>query len=692
MDTTSTNNANGQDAEHPGAMLAAALDYASRDLPVFPCWPSGELAKKPHTKHGFKDATTDQVQINVWWTKWPTALIGMPTGATTNLDVLDVDIDPHKGKDGEASLKALHQQHGLQLPPTCVVRTPRGGRHIYFQHPGIKVPSRTDWPGDALDVRGDGGYVILPPSRTSTGCYAWEGNVAEAAPLPDWLCELLTREKTPSSSKSTKSTAPPPIPRFTDSTQPEQGTNGEFDQVSAALKFIPAFDRTVWRNVGFGLKTHFGDAGWDIFDEWSKSADESYEAEVNRAQWESFKPDGGITIGTVFHLAKQHGWNSEQSRFKPASSAADYLGVDTSSRPAAASNELKPRSLTLRSPDELLGMTFDDSDIILGDRIVAQGQPVVIAGAGGTGKSRLVLQMAASIITGRQWLNFATGGRDMHWLILQTENSNRRLQKDLRRIKAWLGDEGWERFTAQVVLHTLEKDDDGFVSLDAPENQVAIQQAIASRNFGVVVIDPLNDFVAGDPNKDSDMKNSLQILSRLCRRGNPNRAIVVLHHSLTGRAGAARATGHDRASFARNSKVLHAWTRGQINLAAVDADSNKRLIVACGKCSNGQEFPAFGIALNPESMIYSCDSTIDIEGWAVEMGGTTSGPDLSPVVVAGIVRELTQTIGAPKKSHVVKALRDETGCASSGAYNAIKRAERANQIRLSKATKSYAAT
>jgi hypothetical protein len=221
---------------------------------------------------------------------------------------------------------------------------------------------------------------------------------------------------------------------------------------------------------------------------------------------------------------------------------------------------------------------------------------------------------------------------------------------------------------------------------------LAIQKAIESRNFGAVVIDPLNDFIAGDPNKDADMKNSLQILSRLCRRGNPDRALVVLHHALTGKAGAARATGHDRASFARNSKTLHAWTRGQINLAAVDADSNDRLVVACGKCSNGKEFPAFGIALNPESMIYNCDSTVDIEGWATEMGGKATGPDLSPVVVAGFVKELTQTMGAPKKAHLVKALVDDTGCAKSGAYTAIDRAERAAKIRFTKATKTYATT
>jgi hypothetical protein len=603
-------------------------------------------------------------------------------------------MDPAKDKNGEAALQALLLQHGQKLPETGIVRTPRGGRHIYFQHPGIKVTSRTDSLGRGLDVRGDGGYVIVPPSQTQTGAYTWVGEAFKAAPLPTWLCDLMVASKAKDKFSKSSTFTPPPVNPA--SGQTRQTLSGDMARLSSALAFIPATDRTVWRDVGFGIKHHFGDAGWQIFDDWSKTDLESYDAEQNLAQWNTFKSDGGVTIGTVFHLAKKYGWVSERAGNENGL-RADYVSGEQSMGSAtnnatADSFEKKPRVLTLRSPDELLAMKFDDSDIILGDRIIAGGQPVVIAGAGGTGKSRLALQMIGAIVTGRRWLNFITGRPDMHWLILQTENSNRRLQQDLARIKAWLGEADWARFAAQVVFHTLEHDDDGFVSLDAPDNRLAIQNAIETRDFGAVVIDPLNDFASGDLNKDADMKATLQILSRLCRRGNPDRALVVLHHALTGKAGAVRATGHDRASFARNSKTLHAWTRGQINLAAVDADSNDRLIVACGKCSNGKEFPAFGIALNPETMIYNCDATIDVEVWATEMGGKAAGPDLSPVMVAGVVKDLAQATGAPKKPHLVKALRDETGCSSSGAYNAIERAERAAKIRFTKTTKSYATT
>ncbi len=134
--------------------------------------------------------------------------------------------------------------------------------------------------------------------------------------------------------------------------------------------------------------------------------------------------------------------------------------------------------LTLRSPDQLLAMRFDDSDIILGDRLLAKGQPLVIAGQGGTGKSRLALQMVAAIVAGRKFLKFDTGARSTRWLILQSENSNRRLKEDLLRIQKWLGPDDWSRFNQQVSIHTIENDDDGLVFLDSEDNQRAIQDAV----------------------------------------------------------------------------------------------------------------------------------------------------------------------------------------------------------------------
>jgi len=93
----------------------------------------------------------------------------------------------------------------------------------------------------------------------------------------------------------------------------------------------------------------------------------------------------------------------------------------------------------------------------------------------------------------------------------------------------------------------------------------------------------------------------------------------VLHHALTVRIGAARATGFERSSFGRNSKLLQAWTRGQINLAPASASDNRRLVLSCGKCSNGEEFPPYGIKLNPEAMVYEVEPSFNLEAWEKEL-------------------------------------------------------------------------
>jgi hypothetical protein len=183
--------------------LAAALSYADRGWAVFPCnepVASGcschrpgcaSPAKHPRTIHGLRDASTDPERIARWWRRWPTANIGVQTGATSGLVVLDVDPD----HEGLRTLADLQRQHG-PLPPSPAVRTGGGGRHYWFAHPGQAVRNSAGRLGSGLDIRGDGGYVIAPPSRHITGGrYVWASEVA-LAPPPRWLLELA-REPAP---------------------------------------------------------------------------------------------------------------------------------------------------------------------------------------------------------------------------------------------------------------------------------------------------------------------------------------------------------------------------------------------------------------------------------------------------------------------------------------------------------------
>ncbi|QDT68644.1 hypothetical protein MalM25_15680 [Planctomycetes bacterium MalM25] len=118
--------------------------------------------------------------------------MGIATGASSDFFVLDVD-----GEEGERSLADLIEQHG-ELPETVTTKTPRGGRHLYFDLPGdADVRNSAGKLGPKLDVRGDGGYVVAPPSRLPNGDYSWikSPDEIEVAKAPDWLIELITEPK-----------------------------------------------------------------------------------------------------------------------------------------------------------------------------------------------------------------------------------------------------------------------------------------------------------------------------------------------------------------------------------------------------------------------------------------------------------------------------------------------------------------
>jgi hypothetical protein len=145
----------------------------------------GSPAKHPRTKTGLTEATTDPVVIRAWWGRWPEANIGVRTGAVSGIVVLDID-SYAGGDDGLAELVAAYGE----LPETMEAETGGGGRHLIYAHPGETVDIRNKAglaPG--VDVRGDGGYIVAPPSLHVSGAlYRWSATMAPA-PLPAWLIE-----------------------------------------------------------------------------------------------------------------------------------------------------------------------------------------------------------------------------------------------------------------------------------------------------------------------------------------------------------------------------------------------------------------------------------------------------------------------------------------------------------------------
>lgn len=170
----------------PDGAKAAALGYLAAGFSIIPIRPRDKrplVAWKPFQR---RRATPEEVEG--WYQRWPNAGVGIVTGAISGIIVLDVD-----GEPGVASLRELLPQTPEGVPEgivSWIVGTPRGGWHVYFAHPGGAVANFAKRrPG--LDRRGDGGYVVAPPS----GGYEWITSPGEAA-LADcaaWLRALLAR-------------------------------------------------------------------------------------------------------------------------------------------------------------------------------------------------------------------------------------------------------------------------------------------------------------------------------------------------------------------------------------------------------------------------------------------------------------------------------------------------------------------
>jgi len=176
------------------------LDYAARGWSVFPLRPN---AKEPATKSGFYDATANPATLRRYFRFYPYN-VGIRTGIASKIFVVDVD-----GHAGAVSLAELEAQNG-PLPGT-LISTGNSGFHLWF-YTEQPIPCSVSKIGPGIDVRGDGGYAVAPPSIHPDGpSYKWRNSLSPV-PAPAWLLELISKR--------------PPPPAAAASPRPQR-TNGE---------------------------------------------------------------------------------------------------------------------------------------------------------------------------------------------------------------------------------------------------------------------------------------------------------------------------------------------------------------------------------------------------------------------------------------------------------------------------------
>lgn len=177
------------DADRPVAEVAELLSQTG--LLLFPAREGGERVKAPYTKNGLDDATNDVEQIRDYWNKWPKAAIAVPTGSDNGFVAIDLDVKP--GKNGLETISEFE----IDLTDTWAVRTPSAGMHLFYRNPHeFNVQNDVERRlGPGIDVRGERGYVIWPPSEIEVGQYRfvegqepWSTRIAD---LPDAIFSRL---------------------------------------------------------------------------------------------------------------------------------------------------------------------------------------------------------------------------------------------------------------------------------------------------------------------------------------------------------------------------------------------------------------------------------------------------------------------------------------------------------------------
>lgn len=417
-------------------MKDQALYYASLGLAVLPLKPpripgQKKPGKEPMTAHGVKDATTDQDVISQWWDNCPDANIGIATGSRSGgLVVIDLDIDEDRGLNGYEVLREWQQEHG-EFPETWQSITGRGGYHLFYRDAARNSNRAALYEG--VDIRGENGYVVAPPSVHENGrLYEWEQGPGDLqiAQVNDKVAEFMLG----------------PLPEQKAQGFQEPETIPEGQRVSALVKLIGS-------QRAKGLST------------------EAIRAAV-RAENEArcIPPLTDQELEKEVFPALKRDWKAERP----------YSGQPVCDRGKSRQVKKAPKiekasSVMIKEPEWLIPGYIPKYGI------------TTIAGEGGVGKTSIWCSLVASITTGRQ--SFLCGGEipfdaePEDVLVLSAEDSWTYVLR--ARLEANNADLDRVSF--------ISPEDERFVDLNFDGD--LLKSIIETNRPGVIVFDPLQAFV-----------------------------------------------------------------------------------------------------------------------------------------------------------------------------------------------------
>jgi hypothetical protein len=496
----------------------SALAYAQHEgFYVFPLKPRDKV---PLTEHGLDDATTDAMTIETWWAKWPNANVGVRCGPIIVVD-----------EDTPDALASLAAELGETLPNTKVARTGKG-RHYYFTQPeGAHLRNSAGKLAPGIDTRGEGGYVVAPPSIHPNGTpYVWENNIAPA-PLPAWLAELL---------RPNENGRHPLGPLTVREATTPYGQKA-LEEETRAVAGAPEGTRNDRLNIAaYSLGQLIAGSELDEWDARNALTDAARACGLSVKEAEQ-TIKSGINGGLGSPRTAPEGYQPPTPNLRAV--------PDT---PALVAPPVQPVKVV--SLDEFVSVTEDIADPLIGERgdaLLPSNGLLFMYGDGGAGKTTLSVDALAHLAAGASWLDTKVH-RPIRTLLIENEGPRGPFREMLAaKLEKWKGDpfshhvrileEPWSKFT-----------------LAAAHFRAAIANEITEHQIDLVIVGPLASLGAKGAGTPDDVSEF-------------NTLIVDLH-SLTPRQFALWVVHHEN----KAGDVSGAWERLPDTLVHVSAQGNGR--------------------------------------------------------------------------------------------------------------------
>lgn len=522
----------------------ASLSDIAADLaqhsPVFPC---NDL-KRPLTANGFKDATRDPVAARQMFSRPGAVMIGMPTGTASGLVVVDVDVK--NGAQGDAWL----QENAGRLPPTRTHKTRSGGLHLLFRIPaGVEIRNSASRVAPGVDVRGQGGYIVVPPSP---GYSVADGT--EPAEMPDWLIDRCLHPQP----------EPPPPHEPRRSERHADSVHGsryglaalerECEAISKASPGVqePALNDGALRMgslvaagvldaryaydrlVEAGMRMVTGDPSWP----WSRS---EIADKVERA----------LTDGTARpRQIKEREFRTERPQERHVRQEAPL-----SERPSDQPNEAPKRDVFPLIRFEDIQPDPDARDFVQG--VLTEGGAAVVYGESNAGKTFWTTDLSLHVAAGLQWNGRRVDAGPVIYVALEGASGFR------NRVAAWKVEKGMEDASVPfyALIHPINLLDP---EADMPRLMETLRQVTDEAGAPkLVVVDTLSRALAGgDENSSEDMGALVRNMDLI--RHEIGCCVLFIHHS-----------GKDASKGARGHSLLRAAIDTEIEVKAEEGSSLK---------------------------------------------------------------------------------------------------------------------